>query len=104
MCCVICGQDVRSDEGSVRTSDGATAHVACADREARMAWARRRWLALAHALAVAIVLALLPWVGFEIWPLVLIGIGVILHPLVHRRVWHYLIQDTRRWLRQREQP
>lgn len=98
MRCAICGQDVQSAEASVATSDGAVVHVACADRESAAAWARRRWRALAHALAVAVAVSILPWAGPRPWLVLLIGVGVIAHPLIHRRVWRYVARDIRTWL------
>src|SRR5262249_5438144 len=99
MCCAICGQDVHPGEASVATTEGATVHVTCADREARVAWLRRRRWAVMHALAGAGAVGGLPWVSPKPWLLALIGIGVITHPLIHRRVWHSLVHAVRTWLR-----
>lgn len=103
MRCGICEQLVQPSEASIATSDGATVHVACADREAAVAWTRRRRWALVHGLLIVVGITALPWIGIKLWLLVLIGAGTITHPLIHRRVWHYLVRDIRRWLGQREQ-
>jgi hypothetical protein len=103
MRCAICGQDLQPAEASVATTDGAVVHVACADREAAVAWARRRRGALVHGLLVIVGIAALLWIGMTLWLLALIGAGMIAHPLIHRRVWHFLVRDIRRWLAQRGQ-
>ena len=104
MLCAICGAAVRSGEASVPTRDGAIAHVACADREAARTWARRQMWALAHLVIVAVAIGVLLWAGTPLWLVALIGIGVIMHPLVHRRWWRYRIRDVDSWLRRRGQP
>jgi hypothetical protein len=101
--CAICGQDLQPADASVATTDGAVVHVACADREAAVAWTRcRRW-ALLHGLLVVVGIAALPWSGMPLWLLALISTGTIAHPLLHRRVWYFLVRDIRRWLGQRGQ-
>src|SRR5581483_12266397 len=99
MRCAICGQPIRTHQPFVSTADGNVVHLVCADQEAATAWATRRRWALTHALVVAIAVGMLPLLGYSLWLLVLIGTGLIAHPLVHRRVWHYLLRDIRRWLR-----
>jgi hypothetical protein len=99
MRCAICGQPIGSDQPFVPTADGGMVHVVCADQEAANAWATHRRRALTHALVVAIAGGVLPLLGYPLWLVVLIGTGLIAHPLIHRRIWHYLLRDIRRWLR-----
>src|SRR3954470_2304035 len=101
MRCAICGADVRPSETSVPTSDGLIVHVVCADREATAAWLRRRQWAVVHTLVVAGAVGALLWVGPHGWLLALIAVGAIAHPLLHPRLWHYLIRNVDRWLRHR---
>jgi len=92
---------MRPGEASVATREGAIVHIVCADREAAAAWAWRRWWALLHALTVAIAGGVFLGIDTTPWLLVLIGTSVIAHPLIHRRVWQYLLRDLRRWFNQR---
>lgn len=101
MCCAICGHLVHPGEASVATREGTRVHVACADREAAAAWARRRRWALLHALVVIIGVAALLVIGTKPWLLILIATGVLAHPPIHRRWWHYITRDIRTWLSHR---
>ena len=99
MRCAICGQMAQPSEACVATREGAIVHIVCADHEAAVAWAWRRWWALLHALAVAVAVGGLLIIGITPWLLGLIGTSVIAHPLIHRRFWRYLMRDFRRWSR-----
>ena len=90
--CAICHQPLLPGTASLATRDGGRVHRACAEREAAAAWARRRCWAHAHALlvtgsALALVLCDAPREWF-----VLLGIVAFMHPLVHRRCWHYRLR------------
>jgi hypothetical protein len=98
MHCAICGQHIQPDEAHIATTTGAVVHVACADREAAVAWARRRRWACVHLFGVIVAIGMLPWIGAAPWLLVLIGVGVITYPLINRRVWHYVARDIHQWL------
>lgn len=95
--CALCG--VSLCPPTVATAIGTRVHLACAERAALQAWRCRRLAALAHGLIIVSVVAGLAWFGVGL-PLLLALLlaWLALHGGLHRRFWHYLIRDLRRWL------
>ncbi|NTU85673.1 MAG: hypothetical protein HGA45_41120 [Chloroflexales bacterium] len=95
--CALCGAPLRPPTVATRT--GGRVHLGCAERAARIAWRQRRLAALVHALIIVSVVGLLTLRGADLALLAIVSLAwLTLHSRLHRRVWHYVGRDLRRWL------
>lgn len=98
--CPLCGRELV--EPSVRLAAGGRAHLGCAEQQAAAAWRWRRGLALTHLALIGTTLLVLAAVAGPSPALLVIGAAwATLHMRTHRRFWHYVTRDLRRWLRRR---
>lgn len=98
--CTLCGKQLTPP--TVATPGGQHVHLACAEREAAIAWRRRSLAALAHGLMLVVVVAGLALGGAAGWPLLALSLAwLTLHARLHQRFWHYVLRDVQRWLRGR---
>ncbi len=96
--CALCGAAL--SQPTVRIPGDTQVHLRCAEREAAQAWRWRRLTALAHGLTMISVVGGLALCGSDaplLFPVFVAWLA--LHSLLHRRYWHYVVRDLRRWLR-----
>jgi hypothetical protein len=103
MRCPICGDllDVLHDS-TLPAMDGAQVHLSCAEREAHVASRKRTIHAIISGMLVAgaLALALVMGIGLRQW-LGLVALFLILHILINRRWWHYMVLSPWLWWRLR---